>query len=268
MTLLHRKSPAVFAVLSWAALLLTLPAGAETVEHLGATFTVYRLDPKTEKLELFLLKQTAAQSPTLAQLDRELAAVGRRLKVAMNAGIYEPGFRPSGLHVSDGKTVVKLNTDGPPPKTRPDQSTPNFFLKPNGVFFVRPDGTAGVLETGLFAASGERPRLATQSGPLLLADGKIHPVFQENSKNRLIRNGVGVDSKGRVVLACSVRGADGAGRIHFHGFASLFRDRLDCRDALYLDGDISHLYIRGETVDAAPAANLFAGVLAVVEDAR
>jgi uncharacterized protein YigE (DUF2233 family) len=268
MTLLHRKTTAVFAALSWAVAMISLPAGAETVEHLGATFTVYRLDPKTEKLELFLLKQTTTQSPTLAQLDRDLAAQGKRLKVAMNAGIYEPGFRPSGLHVADGRTMVALNTDGPPPKTRPDQSTPNFFLQPNGVFFIRPDGSAGVMETSLFAASGERPRLATQSGPLLLADGKIHPVFQENSKNRLIRNGVGVDSRGRVVLACSVRGADGAGRIHFHGFATLFRDRLDCLNALYLDGDISHLYIRGETGNAAPAANLFAGVLAVVEDAN
>ena len=145
--------------------------------------------------------------------------------------------------------------------------TPNFYLLPNGVFFIRPDGTAAVMSTSFYAKAGEKPRLATQSGPLLLAAGKIHPVFQENSTSRLLRNGVGVDSKGRVVLACSVR-EPGKGRINLHGFASLFRDKLDCRAALYLDGDISEMYVRGETGTRPPKTNFFAGILAVTEEAK
>jgi uncharacterized protein YigE (DUF2233 family) len=242
-------------------------ARAETVEFDGASLLVYRLDPKVEKLELFLLTQDARRSPTFEQLDRDLSAKGKRLKVAMNAGIYEPGFRPSGLHIADGKTFVALNTGGPSPKASPSDPTPNFYLLPNGVFFIRQDGTAGVLATQFYATSGETPRLATQSGPLLLAGGKIHPVFREGSPNRLLRNGIGVDSKGRVVLVSSVR-PPGQGRINFFSFARLFRDQLDCQDALYLDGDISHLHIRGETGEAPPRTNFFAGVLAVVEDAR
>ncbi|MCB1087271.1 MAG: phosphodiester glycosidase family protein [Verrucomicrobiae bacterium] len=242
-------------------------ARGDTLEHDGASFVVYRLDPKAERLELFLLRQDAQRSPTFAQLERDLNAQGKRLKLAMNAGIYEPGFRPAGLHVSEGKTLVELNTAGPPPKAAPSDPTPNFYLLPNGVFFIRQDGSAGVLATQFFANAGESPRLATQSGPLLLANGKIHPAFREGSANRLLRNGIGVDSKGRVVLVSSVR-PPGQGRINFFSFSTLFRDRLDCRDALYLDGDISRLYVRGETDAEAPRSNFFAGVLAVVESAR
>ncbi|MCB1231850.1 MAG: phosphodiester glycosidase family protein [Verrucomicrobiae bacterium] len=239
-------------------------AEAETIEFRGARFFVYRFDPKVEKLELFLPGQGPNRSPTFQQLEKDLNAKGRRLKVAMNAGIYEPGFRPSGLTISEGKTLVPLNTSGPPPKTSPNDFTPNFYLLPNGVFFIRPDGTAAVRSTDFYAKANESPRLATQSGPLALASGKIHPAFNENSQSRLIRNGVGVDSKGRVVLVASDRTPD-VGRINLWGFAALFRDKLDCRNALYLDGDISRLYIRGETDTEVPRSNFFAGILAITE---
>ncbi len=241
-----------------------LAASAETVEFRGARFFVYRFDPKREKLELFLPGQGPDRSPTFRQLEKDLNAKGRRLKVAMNAGIYEPGFRPSGLHIAEGRTLVPLNTGGPPPKASPNDPTPNFYLLPNGVFFIRPDGTAAVRSTGFYARSGETPRLATQSGPLALANGRIHPAFNESSTSRLLRNGVGVDSRGRVVLVASDR-TPGRGQINLWGFAALFRDVLDCREALYLDGDISHLYLRGEAEVEVPASNFFAGILAITE---
>lgn len=242
-------------------------ARAETVEFRGATFRVYRFDPTAETLELFWRDESGKPYLTFQDLEKALNARGRRLKLALNAGIYEPGFKPSGLHISGGKTLHRLNRDDAPPKRSPNEFTPNFFLKPNGVFFVRRDGTAAVLETERYAKAGETPVLATQSGPLLLAKGAIHPAFGAASTSRLIRNGVGVDSKGRVVLACSIR-AKGAGRINLHGFAELFRDRLDCRDALYLDGDISELYLRPEMDDAIPATNLFTGILAITEPVK
>lgn len=259
MTLLHR--------LTLSACLLAAPAPtafAETVEFRGARFFVYRFDPKVEKLELFLPGQGLDRSPTFQQLEKDLNARGLRLKVAMNAGIYEPGFIPSGLHISEGKTIVPLNTGGPPPKASPSDPTPNFYLLPNGVFFIRPDGSAAVWSTEFYARANESPRLATQSGPLALANGKIHPVFQEHSPNRLLRNGIGVDSKGRVVMASSDR-TPGLGLINLWGFAALFRDKLDCDQALYLDGDISRLYLRGETDTEVPRSNFFAGILAITE---
>ncbi len=257
MTLLSRLAVCLLVISAPAAI-------AETVEFRGARFFVYRFDPKVEKLELFLPGQSAKRSPTFEQLERDLNAKGRRLKVAMNAGIYEPGFVPSGLHISEGKTLVPLNTSGPPPKASSNDPTPNFYLLPNGVFFIRPDGTAAVRSTDFYAKANESPRVATQSGPLALAAGKIHPAFREHSPNRLLRNGIGVDSKGRVVMVSSDR-TPGLGQINLWGFAALFRDKLDCDYALYLDGDISRLYIRGETDTEVPRSNFFAGILAITQ---
>ncbi|NNE92390.1 MAG: hypothetical protein HKN23_12140, partial [Verrucomicrobiales bacterium] len=196
------------------------------------------------------------------QLNRQ----GKSLKFAMNSGIYEPGFLPTGLHIADGKTVVKLNLKDHV-KKRPDDLTPNVYLKPNGVFFIRADGkSAGVLESHEFSRSGETPILATQSGPLLVNRGKIHPAFNEPSTSRLIRNGVGVTKNGTVVLVCSDR-TPGKGQINLYGFAELFRDKLGCPSALYLDGDISDVFIRGVT-GPVPDTNWFAGVLGIVEEKK
>jgi uncharacterized protein YigE (DUF2233 family) len=110
-------------------------------------------------------------------------------------------------------------------------------MKPNGVFFV--DGArAGVMESGAYARAKLAPRFATQSGPMLVIDNAIHPVFKPVSNNAKLRNGVGVDGT-RVVFAIS----DGA--VTFHAFASLFRDVLKTPNALFLDGSISRLYAPG-----------------------
>ena len=111
----------------------------------------------------------------------------------------------------------------------------NFFMKPNGVFWLA-DGKAGVMETEAFARAGLSPREATQSGPMLVVDGRIHPRFLPDATSLQIRNGVGILPDGRVAFAIS------RDHVRFHDFATLFRDRLHCRNALFLDGSISSLY--------------------------
>lgn len=123
--------------------LLPLLCRAETVEFKGVLFYVYRFDPAKEKLEIFL-GDPPGQPDTSPKLEKRLNAKGRQLRFAVNAGIFEPTFLPSGLHISEGKTMVKLNlTDFK--KTKESLYTPNFWLKPNGVFFLRKDGTAAVV---------------------------------------------------------------------------------------------------------------------------
>ena len=80
--------------------------------------------------------------------------------------------------------------------------------------------------------------LATQSGPLLVQDGKINAALNPQGTSRLIRNGVGIVSSTRVVFAIS------EDPITFYEFALLFRDGLKCADALYLDGNVSSLYVK------------------------
>src|SRR5262249_46387078 len=116
----------------------------------------------------------------------------------------------------------------------------NFFMDPNGVFLLTPSG-AKVLDTREMANFKDRILEASQSGPLLLRDGKINAKFKSGSDNRKpLRSGVGVSSNGHVFFAISE--AFGT----FYELATFFRDGLRCRDALYLDGSISRLLVGNE----------------------
>ena len=128
------------------------------------------------------LRRTDATGKPFRDLSKLAAA--EPFILAMNAGMYHEDFTPVGLHVENGTEQSPLNLADAPG---------NFFLKPNGVFYVDGDNNAGVLETTAFAAAGIVPKLATQSGPMLVIDGNIHPRFEENGTSRHIRNGVGAD---------------------------------------------------------------------------
>lgn len=197
-----------------------------TVEVAGKRVTVCRVDLSKERLELFHRDETGEPFKRFERLAAWLEPQGKKLVFAMNAGMYQADFSAVGLSVSGGKELSPLNTAN---------GAGNFFLKPNGVFLVS-DAGARVVETSEYPLLRERVLIATQSGPLLVHGGKIHPAFKANSENRLIRNGVGVVSPKVVVFAIS------EAPINFHEFASMFRDTLKCADALFLDGVISSLY--------------------------
>ena len=105
----------------------------------------------------------------------------------------------------------------------------NFHMKPNGVFYISVDGAA-VAETGAFLKQRPRADLATQSGPMLVINGRVHPRFDRRSTSLKARNGVGVRADGKVIFAIS------QGEGSFDAFARLFRDGLNCPNALFLDG--------------------------------
>lgn len=245
-------------------LLCTSPLTAETLEHRGTTYHIYRLDPERDRLQL-LLPEKKGEPNTFTKVRDRLEKKGQKLKFAMNSGIFEGTLLPTGLHVSEGKTITPLNLEDFV-KEREGQLTPNFFLKPNGVFFIRKNGTAGILESSAFAAANESVHLATQSGPLLVQSGSIHPVLSPDSESKRLRNGVGIDRSGTVVFVCSLHD-HAKGEANLYHFAECFRDRLDCANALYLDGDISYVTIPGET-GPIEDTNWFAGILAVTEPAE
>ena len=253
------RHPTLFGLLFL--LLSPLLSRAETIEFKGVLFYVYRHDPAKEKLQIFPGEPPGTPN-TFPALEKRLNAKGLQLRFAMNSGIFEPTFLPSGLHISDGKKLTKLNlTDFK--KTKEGQLTPNFWLKPNGVFFIRKNGTAAVVESHKYAALGESPVLATQSGPMLVGSGKIHPALTESSTSKRYRNRGGVTKDGKIIFACTHRDPK-KGLINLYNTAAFFRDKLGCPNVLYLDGDISCIYIRGETGPIKPG-NWFAGILAVTE---
>lgn len=146
---------------------------------------------------------------------------------AVNAGMFDEGGDPIGYFVQGGKRLKELNTaDGPG----------NFHMKPNGVFFGTGD-TWDIRTTDDFLKNvSERPDFGTQSGPMLVVDGKLHPEISANGPSLAIRNGVGIDERGRAHFVIS------SAPISFGRLARFYRDELKVRNALYLDGNVSQLW--------------------------
>ena len=214
------------ALLILLALLLPQPAQAVTCRDLtfeGASYTACDIAP-TEDVRLFQSGVDGAYG-SFAAVDQALAAQGLRLLAAMNGGMYHHDLAPVGLFVEAGTEAAALITrDGPG----------NFGLLPNGVFCVG-DGFS-VVESRAFEGAKPACRYATQSGPMLVIDGALHPKFLATSDSLYIRNGVGVATDGHAVMVIS------NDAVNFHSFARLFRDVLGTPNALYLDGNISRLY--------------------------
>lgn len=194
--------------------------------HGGASFVVCGFDPKTADIELFWRNPDGDAFGSFDRLAETIASRGGKLVFAMNAGMFQPNLSPVGLFVEKGEELRPVNRRG---------GKGNFNMLPNGVFWVK-KGAAGVTETRRYVAQNIRPDFATQSGPMLVIGGKLHPKIQEDGTSAKLRNGVGVCSDGLVRFAIS----DDA--VTFYTFATLFRDVLKCPDALYLDGSVSALY--------------------------
>ena len=187
-------------------------------------------------IRLFLNRENGKPLFSFEAVEAKLAAKEEEasLVFAMNAGMYHEDRAPVGLYVENGKQVAPLNTaarDG------------NFGLVPNGVFYIG-DGKAGVAETSVFAETAPEVVFATQSGPMLVIGGALHPKFNADGPSKKKRNGVGITDDGQTVYFVMSEGL-----VNFHSFASFFRDHLETPNALFLDGTVSRLY------DSASARN-------------
>ena len=209
--------------------LLLAPVAVEAAEcrdttFEGASYTLCEV-AAGEDLRLFHSGPEGAYG-SFRNVDAALGAEGKTLGFAMNAGMYHRDLAPVGLYVEDGVEVAPLVTRAGPG---------NFGLLPNGVFCI--GKTFRVIESRTFKKERPDCRYATQSGPMLVIGGKLHPKLLPDSDSLYVRNGVGVSEDGqRAVFAIS----DEA--VNFHAFARFFRDALGLKDALYFDGNISRLY--------------------------
>jgi uncharacterized protein YigE (DUF2233 family) len=222
----------------------------------GASYVVCSFDPSKDDLRIYWRGDDGKPYRTFAALAADLEGKGKSLRFGMNGGMYRDDFRPVGLYIENGHELTRANTatvaGGP-------SQIPNFYKKPNGVFYIG-DSEAGILETGRFLAARPKANFATQSGPMLIVDGAIHPAFVVNSSDRKPRNGVGVSSPTQVHFVIT------EGWVSFYDFARFFRDGLGCRNALFLDGgEASGVYAPELHRNDAPSHGGYGPIIAVVE---
>jgi len=222
---MNRKRFLIFAAI-FAIATVSLSAFIPKEKNNDEGFISYTVDPKKQDLKLYWKDDKQQNFKSIQNLKTWLEKNNKKLVFAMNAGMYKEDYSPLGLFIEDKKTIRPLNTKN---------STGNFYLKPNGVFYITTDSIPVICNTADFINSG-KIKYATQSGPMLVIDGKIHAEFKEGSKNLNIRNGVGILPDNRVIFAMS------KSEINFYGFASYFKS-LGCKNALYLDGFVSRTYL-------------------------
>jgi uncharacterized protein YigE (DUF2233 family) len=264
--------PPVTRLAAFALAAVLIPAGADAAcraETAGeARYAVCEFNPQTDDLRLFLNGESGRPYGEFDLVNAALEAKGETLVFAMNAGMYHKDRTPVGLYVENGEETQKLSTkDGPgnfhllpngvfwigddgaagvtetkafarlspsPACGRGSREARGEGLSPRKAA----NGSDDPLPPTPLPQAGEGCRIAhaTQSGPMLIIDGALHPKFLIDATSRKRRNGVGVREDGTVVFAISDSG------VTFHEFATYFRDALDCPNALYLDGTISRLF--------------------------
>lgn len=221
-----------------------------TVNNVG--FRAVEIDPK--KTTLHWKDRNDQPYRSFGRLKSALKHTGKNVRIMMNAGIYSADDSPAGLHIENNTTLKTLNTRA---------GKGNFHLQPNGVFFITTQGKAGILTTQAYrkryegSAKSPAIRLATQSGPMLLIDGKINAKFIPDSASVYTRNGICTTQNGETFFLSTDNQ-----RSNLYTFATAAK-QLHCHNALYLDGSISKLYMSGK--NSTFHFGHYVGILAVTE---
>ena len=193
----------------------------------GSRFTVCHAQPQKHVVMLVERGVDGRPMRDFTGLQPRLGERYARIAFAMNAGMFDAEGRPIGYYVEDGAQQMPLNRNPGPG---------NFHMKPNGVFWGDAQGWHVATTDDFAARKPDHVRFATQSGPMLLIDGALHPRISENGTSLQVRIAVGVSLDGSAWFAISNE------PVSFGRFARLFRDKLAAPDALYLDGAVSRLW--------------------------
>jgi uncharacterized protein YigE (DUF2233 family) len=192
----------------------------------------YEVNPKTEQLQFFWKNPQGAIYSNAKKLKEQLEASGQKLIFAMNGGMYLKDQSPQGLYIEKGTIVKPLDTL--------KKGYGNFYLQPNGVLYLTKNKEAIVCKTKHFIST-ENIQYATQSGPMLVIDGKLHKKFTKGSKNLHIRNGVGVLPNGNLLFAMSKE------KINFYDFATFLRKTVAKMLCIWMDLSLKPICLKKTT---------------------
>lgn len=189
-------------------------------------FVTFIVNPKKQNVEFYWKNAKNENFKNVENLRLWLKKNKKTLIFGTNGGMYKKDKSPQGLYIENGKKKMKIDTT---------KGNGNFYLKPNGIFYISVDKKPTICLTEKFIED-KNINFATQSGPMLVIDGNIHPAFQKKSVNLNIRNGIGILPNNEIVFAMSKK------EINFYEFAEYFKE-LGCKNALYLDGFVSRTYL-------------------------
>jgi len=209
-------------------------------------FQYFIADLKKDKVEFFLRDKNGEYFNKFLLLNKVLRARNKELTFATNAGMFMTNYLPLGLYIENKKIITPINKKA---------GNTNFYLKPNGILYITKENSAQIVTTEKYKPSS-KIKYATQSGPMLLIDGKINKQFKKASLNLNIRSGVGIMKNGEILFAISKI------PVSFFDFAEYFK-RSNCANALFLDGGISEFYYPDQGM--TDNINNFGPIIAVVK---
>jgi uncharacterized protein YigE (DUF2233 family) len=208
------------------AVILVIVFGSAADPEEDDRFLSFVVDPATSDIRFFWKDGQGQLFRSIERVKLFAEKDKKQLVFAMNGGMYKPNNSPQGLYVEDGVYLSQLDTTS---------GAGNFYMKPNGVFYLMDNGKATVCRTEHFF-NNRQVKFATQSGPMLVIDGELHTAFKKGSSNLNVRNGVGILPDGKIVLAISTVA------VNLYDFATFFKSQ-GCKNALYLDGFVSRMYL-------------------------
>ncbi len=209
-------------------LLISITAlfGYTVKKNNAGNFITYEADLKKVTLKLYWKNSQGNLYRNFTSIKADEENKHHQLLFAMNGGMYKTDNSPLGLYIENFKTISVVNKAS---------GGGNFYLKPNGIFYITKENVAAVVSTENFSNSSNI-KYATQSGPMLLINGSIHPDFKKGSTRLNIRNGIGILPNGNPIFVMSKT------EVSFYDFADYFKS-LGCKNALYLDGFVSRTYL-------------------------
>ncbi|WP_114520015.1 phosphodiester glycosidase family protein [Altererythrobacter sp. ZODW24] len=205
----------------------TVTSDCKKVEFEGSALTHCIADPADHRITTSLGPKAGEPFRSLPNLAGGRAADAPLVAFAVNGGMYDDAGQPIGYYVERGERLKKLNQN---------EGGGNFHMLPNGVFFG--SGAKWEIKTSddFYKNVSDRPRFGTQSGPMLVIGGKLHPEISDDGESKKIRNAVGIGSDGRAHFVIS------EGSLSFGRLARFYRDELKVPNALFLDGTVSSLW--------------------------
>ena len=204
----------------------------KTFQHNGYSFKSFSIPLTKSEIAKIDLVSNSSNLNTTQFLD-ECSQNSTSSFFSCNASIEDSFHNPLGLFISQGREIKSLNLEN---------GEGNFFLKPNGVIY-RTANSIEIISSEKFEQNNSIV-WAIQSGPLLLNSGTIHQAFKENSTNVNHRVGVGISVKNDVREVIFIISID---KVNLYTFASAFRDKCGCKNALCLESGRAFAHFPSQT---------------------